>query len=70
MATDYTVTSVMQTQSLGPTGNLQDEVEATFSTIPEGAQGTVRVKRTGDWSTALIAAIEDEVAQLKSVFGA
>jgi uncharacterized protein YndB with AHSA1/START domain len=70
MADDYTVTSVMQTQSLAPTGQLQDEVEATFTTIPEGAQGTVRVRRTGDWSTALVSAIEAEVAQLKSVFGA
>lgn len=70
MAADYTVTSVMQTQALGPTGNLVDQVEATFTTIPEGAQGTVRVNRTGDWSTALIDAIEAEVAQLKAVFGA
>jgi len=70
VAATYTVTSVMQTQSLGSSGNLVDEVEASFVTVPEGATGVVRVKRSGDWSTALIAAIEAEVAQLKSVFGA
>ncbi len=70
MADTYQVTSVRQTQSLGPTGNLVDEVEASFETVPEGATGLVRVPRAGDWSGALIAAVEAEVVQLKAVFGA
>jgi len=70
MATGYQVTSVRQTQSLGATGNLVDEVEASFETLPEGATGLVRVPRSGDWSSALIAAVEAEVVQLKAVFAA
>lgn len=70
MAADYTVVAVSQTQSLGPTGNLVDQVEASFLTVPEGAAGIARVNKQGDWSAALIAAIEAEVAQLKAVFGA
>ncbi len=69
MPTDYDVTSVRQTQALGPAGNLVDEVEASFTTKPEGASGVVRVPRTGDWSAALVAAIQAEVAQLKAVYG-
>ncbi len=70
MAKTYTVVAVLQTQSLGASGQLVDEVEASFVTVPEGANGVVRVKRAGDWSAALIAAIEAEVTQLKAVFGA
>ena len=69
MASDYTVTSVRQTQAMGATGNLVDMVEASFETIPEGAAGLVRVPRAGSWSDALTAAIVAEVAQLKAVFG-
>lgn len=70
MAGDYQVQAVTQTQALGPTGNLIDQVEASFVTIPENAQGIARVNKTGDWAGALTAAIEAEVAQLKAVFGA
>ena len=70
MAADYNVVAVTQTQALGPTGNLVDQVEASFVTVPEGATGIARVPKSGDWSTALVAAIEAEVAQLKAVFGA
>lgn len=70
MAADYTVLAVSQTQTLGSSGQLVDQVEASFQTVPEGATGTARVNKSGDWSTALVAAIEAEVAQLKAVFGA
>lgn len=68
MATDYEITSLRQTQSIGASGQLVDEVEATFSTVPEGAAGLVRVPKAGDWSTALTQAIQAEVQQLKAVY--
>jgi hypothetical protein len=68
VAADYEVTSIRQTQALSAGGNLVDEVEASFVTIPEGASGLVRVPRSGAWSDALTAAIVAEVAQLKAVF--
>lgn len=70
MAADYQVLAVSQTQALGPSGNLVDQVEASFVTVPEGANGIARVNKSGDWEVALIAAIEAEVAKLKAVFGA
>lgn len=68
MAADYTVDAIRSTQQIGANGQLVDYVEASFTTVPENATGTVSVPKVGDWSAALTAAIQADVASLKSVF--
>lgn len=66
MANGYLITSVGISQELGPTGNLVDVVVATWETVPEGGSGTVSVPRSGDWESALEAAvIRDSEAMLR-----
>lgn len=67
MATQYTVTAVVQSQQIGPDGSLIDSATVTF-TIADGAGvGSVEVPLTGDWQDAATAAIQAKADQMAAL---
>ena len=69
MAADYTVVAQQQVPVQQSSGALIDYMQITFTTVPEGISGSVRVA-LDDYSAASVAAlIEPQVAKIKAVQG-
>lgn len=64
MAQGFTVTSVNQSQELGPTGNLQDTVTVQFELDDNQGSGEVTVPLTADWAAAAEAAVQAQAAAM------
>lgn len=67
MAADYEVVAQQQVPVQSSAGALVDYMQVTFSTIPEGISGSVRIP-LADYNAAAVAAlIEPQVAEIKAV---
>lgn len=67
MAVNYEVTSQQQSQNLDASGALVDVMRVNYIVIPEGVAGSVTVPLKDYGPETVAAAIEPQVALVKSV---
>lgn len=65
---DYEITTANQTFDTTGAGPVRDVFEVGFSTIPEGALGTVRVPIGPGWETQAINEVGKRVDEIKRLF--
>lgn len=67
MASDYTVTTQRQSQTLDAQGQVQPVMVVTFQTVPEGVVGSIDVPLAQYNEDTVRSLIEARVAQIRAV---
>lgn len=66
MAEGFTVLSTGQEPRQGANGAPAEVMAATFVTVPPGGTGYVAVPKNAGWKDALLAAVEQQAAELRA----
>ena len=68
MADSYDVLSAIATQRLVNGVDIQDVMEVTAVSKPNGVTFTIQVPKTAGWKDAAASALASEAAEMESVF--